>query len=291
MIREIAPAKINLFLHVGQKRADGFHDLESLVVFADVGDELSFEPAGELSLEIEGPYASALTGEADNLVLRAAKLFAQHAQVDANVKITLTKNLPVASGIGGGSSDAAATLRGLSRLNPGRLALAQLWNIGHDLGSDVPVCIMPASWWMTGRGERFATVDSFGMFDAVLINSGAPVATSAAYAGLRDSRGIGAVKRPSRLNTVAALADYLAPAGNDLEAPARSLCPDVATEIVELKKTDAMIARMSGSGATCFGLYADEVRARRAADTIKAEHPGWWVVATKLNRSRKWTFA
>jgi 4-diphosphocytidyl-2-C-methyl-D-erythritol kinase len=290
MIREIAPAKINLFLHVGQKRADGYHDLESLVVFADVGDELSIEPAAEVSLEIEGPFAAALANDADNLVLRATRLFAQHAQVEANVKITLTKNLPVASGIGGGSSDAAATLRGLSRLNPGRLSLPQLWNVGHDLGSDVPVCVMPASWWMTGRGERFATVDSFGMFDAVLVNSGAPVATAAAYAGLHDRRGVGAVKRPPRLTTMAALAEYLAPTGNDLEAPARALCPDIATEIAELEKTDAMVARMSGSGATCFGLYADEVRARRAADMIKTEHPGWWVVATKLNRSRKWNF-
>lgn len=291
MIREIAPAKINLFLHVGQKRADGYHDLESLVVFADVGDELSFEPASELSLEVEGPFAQALAGERRNLVLRAAELFAKHAAVDPNVKITLTKNLPVASGIGGGSSDAAATLRGLSRLNPGRLSLPQLWNIGHDLGSDVPVCVMPAAWWMTGRGERFATVDSFGVFDAVLINSGTPVATADAYAGLRDRRGIGAVKRPPRLTTMADLASYLDPTGNDLEPPARALCPQISTGIAELKNTDAMIARMSGSGATCFGLYPDEVHARRAADLIKAEHPGWWVAATKLNRSRKWAFA
>ncbi|HEY4113065.1 MAG TPA: 4-(cytidine 5'-diphospho)-2-C-methyl-D-erythritol kinase [Rhizomicrobium sp.] len=290
MIREIAPAKVNLFLHVGQKRGDGYHDLESLVVFADVGDELSFEPAGELSLEIEGPFAHALANEPDNLILRAAREFARHAQIEQSVKITLTKNLPVASGIGGGSSDAAAALRGLSRLNPGRLSLPQLWNIGHDLGSDVPVCVMPASWWMTGRGERFATVDSFGTFDAVLVNSGAPVATAAAYAGLRDRRGIGAVKRPPRLTTMTALTDYLQPTGNDLEAPARALFPEIATQIAELEKTDAMLARMSGSGATCFGLYADEVRARRAADLIKAEHPGWWVVATKLNRSRKWNF-
>src|SRR5689334_9616123 len=128
MIREFAPAKINLFLHVGGRRADGYHELESLVVFASVGDELEIEEADSLTLQVEGPFARALESEADNLVLRAARAFAQYAKVEPNVRITLTKNLPVASGIGGGSSDAAATLRGLSRLFRGKLTLPQLWN-------------------------------------------------------------------------------------------------------------------------------------------------------------------
>lgn len=290
MIREFAPAKINLFLHVGGRRADGYHELESLVVFASVGDELEIEEADVLSLKVEGPFARALEGEADNLVLRAARAFAQYAKVEPNIRITLSKNLPVASGIGGGSSDAAATLRGLSRLFPGKLTLPQLWNIGHDLGSDVPVCVMPGCWWMAGRGERFATVSEIGTFDALLVNAGAPVSTAAAFAALKTGSGIGRIRRPPRFAVIEDLVTYLRGAQNDLEAPSRELCPLVGDTLDAISGTGALLARMSGSGATCFGIYPNAVSAEAAAATIAQAHPNWWLAPTTLNFGRKWEF-
>ncbi len=290
MIREFAPAKINLFLHIGERRPDGFHELESLVVFAETGDELAFETADRLSLDIDGPFARDLTNAPENLVIRAANLFTRIAQVEPGVRMTLTKTLPVASGIGGGSSDAAATLRGLCRLWPGRLGLPQLWDMGNELGSDVPVSVLPGCWWMRGRGERFATVSHVGTVDAVLVNPGAAVSTAEVFGRVGERHGVGAIRKPQNCATVSALAEYLKSAANDLEKPARQICPIIDEALAALKKQDALIARMSGSGATCFGLFSDEVRARMAAETIARERPAWWVAATKLNRGRKWEF-
>jgi len=288
MIRELAPAKVNLFLHAGNRRPDGYHDIESLVVFASVGDELAFEEADELSLQLEGPFASALAEEPDNLVLRAARRFAEQAQIESRVRITLTKNLPVASGIGGGSSDAAATLRGLSQMWPGRTNLQTLWNIASELGSDVPVSVLPGCWWMTGRGERFATVNEVGTFDVLLVNGGGPVSTSAVYQALRDRSGIGRISRPQRFKTMGEFVNYLADARNDLEAPAGALCPVIGEQLEALAGTRALLARMSGSGATCFGIYPDAVSAQAAAHTIAEQHPNWWLAPTKLNYGREW---
>jgi 4-diphosphocytidyl-2-C-methyl-D-erythritol kinase len=291
MLREFAPAKINLFLHAGEKRPDGYHELESLVVFADVGDELTLQESDQFRLDIEGPFARALAKDETNLVTRAAHVFAKFAQVEPRVSITLTKNLPIASGIGGGSSDAAATMRGLCRLFPGRLGLTQLWDIGNELGADVPVSVMPGCWWMMGRGERFATVNQVGTVDVVLVNAGAAVSTADVFGRLCERRGVGRMpKPPADSGTVTTLANYLKAAGNDLEAPAKGLCAVIADELDALTRQDALLARMSGSGATCFGLFPDEVRARMAAEAIAREHPNWWVVATKLNRGRKWEF-
>ncbi len=290
MIREFAPAKVNLFLHVGSRRADGYHELESLVVFASAGDELTFEEADDLSFQVSGPFASSLAGETENLVLRAARKFAEFAQVEPRVRIALTKNLPIASGIGGGSSDAAATLRGLSRLWPGRTNLQALWNLGHDLGSDVPVCVLPGCWWMTGRGEQFASIGQVGTLDAVLVHGGGPLSTRAVFEGLGERTGVGRIPKPQRFATIAGLADYLRAARNDLEPPARALCSAVGEELEALAGTKALVARMSGSGATCFGLYSDAASAQMAAETIARDHPSWWVVPTKLNFGRKWEF-
>jgi|KBSMisStaDraftv2_1062788.scaffolds.fasta_scaffold73022_4 4-diphosphocytidyl-2-C-methyl-D-erythritol kinase len=290
MIREFAPAKVNLFLHAGNRRADGYHEIESLVVFASIGDELTFEEADALSLNVEGPFASALAQEPDNLVLRATRRFAEQAQIEPRVRITLTKNLPVASGIGGGSSDAAATFRGLSRMWPGQTNLQALWDIAGDLGSDVPVCVLPGCWWMTGRGERFASISEIGTFDALLVNAGSPVSTPSVYNALRTRTGMGSIARPQRFATVGQLAGYLAGARNDLESPARTLCPVIGEQIVALEKTQPLLARMSGSGPTCFGVYASAASAQAAGDAIIKEHPGWWIAPTKLNLGRKWVF-
>lgn len=290
MIRELAPAKVNLFLHVGNQRADGYHELESLVVFASIGDEVTLEEADELSLKIEGPFASTLSDGTDNLVLQAARRFCELTEAQPRVRIALTKNLPVASGIGGGSSDAGATLRGLSRLWPGRANLQALWNLGSGIGSDVAVCVLPGCWWMTGRGERFASINVLGTFDALLVNAGAQVATGTVYKALHERSGIGSMARPQRFSNVGALADYLRVARNDLETPARKLFPIIDEQIGAITRTSALLARMSGSGATCFGIYPDAVSSRAAAESILKEHPNWWVVPTTLNYGRKWEF-
>jgi 4-diphosphocytidyl-2-C-methyl-D-erythritol kinase len=288
MIRELAPAKVNLFLHVAQKRPDGYHDIESLVVFASVGDELTVEEADELSLEVTGPFAHVLQDESDNLVLRAARKLAALVKMEPHVRIALTKNLPVASGIGGGSSDAGATLRGLSRLWRGRANLQGLWDLAGDIGSDVPVSVLPGCWWMTGRGERFSSTPEIGTLDALLVNAGAPVATADVYGALGERTGVGQFPRPQRFATIAELADYLGKARNDLEAPARKLCPAIGDTLDALARTKALFTRMSGSGATCFGLYPDTASAQMAADTILRTHPNWWVAPTRLNFGRKW---
>lgn len=288
MLRELAPAKVNLFLHVGQKRPDGYHDIESLVVFASVGDELTVEDAGELSLEVAGPFAPALKNEPDNLVLRAARKLAALVEMEPRVRITLTKNLPVASGIGGGSSDAGATLRALSRLWRGRANLQGLWDLAGDVGSDVPVSVLPGCWWMTGRGERFSSVPELGTMDALLVNAGAAVATADVYGALRERTGVGQFPRPQRFATLGEVSDYLGKARNDLEAPARKLCPAIGDTLDALARTKALFTRMSGSGATCFGLYPDAVSAQMAAESILMEHPNWWAAPTRLNFGRKW---
>jgi 4-diphosphocytidyl-2-C-methyl-D-erythritol kinase len=290
MLREFAPAKINLFLHVGEKRPDGFHDLESLVVFADVGDDLAIEEAEQFSTEIGGPFAAALPAEEDNLVLKAAREFTTRVGSEGRAKITLTKNLPVASGMGGGSSDAAAAMRGLCRLWPGQAGLAQLWGIAPNVGADVAVCVLPGAWWMTGRGERFATVRGIGTIDAVLVNPRTPLTTASVFAELGERSGVGRIARPSNCATAQALADYLRPARNDLEAPATALCPAIGDELTALTKSGARLARMTGSGATCFGLFDNEGLARFAAESIARENPGWWVTSTKLNPAREWKF-
>ena len=288
MIREFAPAKINLFLHVGGRRDDGYHDLESLVVFASVGDELTLEGADALSLDVTGPFAGALKNESDNLVLRAARAFGKVADVEPRARITLTKNLPVASGMGGGSSDAAATFRALSHLYPGRVNLPQLWNMGGELGSDVPVCVLPGCWWMTGRGERFNSASEVGTFDAVLVNAGASISTAEVYGALRGRTGEGRMPKPQRFGTVAQLADYLAAGGNDLEVAAREICRVIGETLQALVGANALLARMSGSGGTCFGLYPNAIAAQAATESLLREHPNWWITPTTLNRGRKW---
>ncbi len=190
---EAARAKINLFLHAGAKRADGFHELESLVAFADIGDALSFEAAEGLSLATDGPFASAIRNEADNLVLRAARALAAHAGIAPHAKITLTKNLPVASGIGGGSADAAAALRGLARLWKLELPLHDMAGIALPIGSDVPVCLASRPAWMTGRGEHLTPM-ALPHVAMVLVNPGVAISTAEVFANLHARSGTGTPK-------------------------------------------------------------------------------------------------
>lgn len=280
---EFAPAKINLFLHVGDKRADGFHELESLVVFADAGDALSFEPAQELSLALEGPFAVDLDLDADNLVLRAARALAAHAGREANAAITLAKNLPVASGIGGGSADAAAALRGLNALWALDLPHDALRAIAATLGSDVPVCVDGKPAWMEGRGERLTPAAGVPGAAMVLVNPKVAVPTGKVFEALKTRRGVGAVDRTPPLRNTASLATFLKMTGNDLQVPALTIAPVIGEVLDELSRMPGvMLWRMSGSGATCFGLFEDDGAAQMAAIALSHSHPGWWVQATRI---------
>jgi len=280
LLHEAAPAKINLFLHAGAQREDGYHELESLVVFTGIGDDLTFEAADALSLALDGPFAAALKNEPDNLVLRAARALSAHA----GARITLTKNLPVASGIGGGSADAAAALRGLMQLWKLAVPPQALHEIALSLGSDVPVCLASAPAWMTGRGEHIQAVHLSVNAAMVLANPGVSVSTAEVFANLEDRTGMGAIN-PDRIRSTQELCEYLKDTRNDLEAPARAIAPVISDVLAALSKSGAMLARMSGSGATCFGIYENDAAANAAAVAISKTQPGWWVKATNIASS------
>jgi 4-diphosphocytidyl-2-C-methyl-D-erythritol kinase len=273
VVTERASAKINLFLHVGDKRPDGFHPVQSLAVFTGMGDVLNVEAADSLSLVLNGPFAGGLAGESDNLVLRAAR-----ALGDGGAKLSLTKNLPVASGIGGGSADAAAALRGLSRLW-GRDA--DLTAIGAGLGSDIPVCVGSVPSFMEGRGEILRPVESLPRIAMLLVNPGVAVPTRDVFAALRERSGVERRLPPARFSDTADLLRFLETTRNDLEAPAKHIQPVIAEVLAAIAALPgALFARMSGSGATCFGIFVDDDCCRRAAAILRQASPGWWVAPT-----------
>lgn len=273
MIAEFAAAKVNLSLHVTGQRPDGYHLLDSLVVFADVGDRVSVAPAPELDLTLAGPAAEGLRAEADNLVLRAARAFG----VNAGAAITLEKHLPVASGIGGGSADAAAALR----------ALARFWDLPLPdaaavlrLGADVPVCLQGRPVRMQGVGEIITPLPALPDGWLLLVNPGVGVSTPAVFRALprKDNPPMPAALPP--FADLAALAGWLAAQRNDLEPPAMALQPVIAQVKAALQaQPGCRIARMSGSGATCFGLFAAKAEAEQAAAALRQANPGWWVQA------------
>lgn len=281
-ITEDAWAKINLTLQITGRRPDGYHELESLVVFAGVGDSLRCVPSDSLTLALDGPFAGGLRGEEDNLVLRAARALAARAGHDRGAAITLTKNLPVASGIGGGSADAAAALRGLARLWDVSLPPAELEALALTLGADVPVCLRGAPVVMSGIGEKLEPVPALPPLWFVLVNPGVALSTAKVFAGREGAFSEVLEPRLPPLG-LAALIDWLAARPNDLEAPARRLAPPVDQVLSELAGlSDCLLARMSGSGATCFGLFEDETAARYAAEALALQHSSWWVVPALL---------
>lgn len=278
MIAIEAPAKINLALHVCGRRDDGYHLLDSLVVFAGVGDRISVETADTLTLALTGPFAGGLAAEPDNLVLRAARFLAP----GSGAAITLEKNLPVASGIGGGSTDAAATL----------LACAALWGLDANalvrpdlaaaLGADVPVCLARAPALMRGIGEDVTAIESLPPLWMVLANPGQPLSTRTVFNTLRGRFGKPLEPLPPKPDAAGLLA-YLENQRNDLTAPALELMPRIGVILNALAATTGCrLARLSGSGATCFGLYSEESAARAAAKSLKAAHSGWWVQAAPM---------
>ena len=264
-IEAFAPAKINLTLHVTGQRDDGYHLLDSLVVFADVGDRLTIEPALQMRLEVTGPFRVGVPGDARNLVWRAADLSGTKAHV------TLEKNLPHGAGIGGGSSDAAAMLR---VLGAERHALS--------LGADVPVCLLDIPQRMGGIGEDVSPVGGVPALDMVLVNPGVHVPTPDVFKRLRQKDNPPMAERlawPDRSVFIA----WLLEQRNDLQAAAASGNPAIPAALKTL--ADAEVSRMSGSGSTCFGIYPDAPSAQAAADRIAAAQPRWWVRAARTTPS------
>lgn len=280
-----APAKINLTLEVGRPRADGLHPLQSVVVFADVGDVVTVERAEALSLTLSGDFAADLVADDTNLVLRAARALADSARrPDLGAAIRLQKDLPIASGIGGGSSDAAAALRALNELWDIQADAAHLAQIARTLGADVPVCLAAAPAYMTGAGET-SVLMTLPSFAAVLINPLTPLPTPDVYRQF-DAMGHGASfddrPAPDWRDHAVALAD-IAAIGNDLTAPARALMPAL-NEIEAVLRADARVryAGLSGSGATMFALLDSDAAAEALAEELQRAHPQWWVTETVL---------
>lgn len=271
-LHEFGRAKVNLFLHVVGRRDDGYHLLDSLAVFPDIGDSLRGAPDDGLSLTVTGPFAAALAGEADNLVLRAARLLAARG-VAGGARLVLEKNLPVASGVGGGSADAAAALRLLARL--WRVAVPDDLAIG--LGADVPVCLAQVPARMGGVGELLSAAPALPAFGMVLANPRLAVATPAVF-GARAASGAGfsaAASLPAGWPDAVAMARDLAGTTNDLQDAAVALCPAIAEVLAALAALPGCrLARMSGSGATCFALFDDAGTARHAVAGLSGDC--WW---------------
>jgi len=278
-----APAKINLYLHVTGKIPDGprqdYHLLDSLIVFTGYGDTVSAAAANELSLTIEGPFTNGLSAGDDNLVMQAAIKLAEREGIEPRAALTLTKRLPVASGIGGGSADGAAALK----------ALAQLWkidgnldNLAADLGADVPVCLHGKPSFVSGFGEIITPAPPLPDAWLVLVNPLIPLSTPEVFN--RRTGPFSAANPCNAVSTAEALAAMLAERSNDLTAAATELAPDISVVLAALEdQPDILLARLSGSGATCFGLFAMEESARAAAQAISGGHPEWWIISAKIN--------
>lgn len=267
-MRETAYAKLNLALHVRARRDDGYHDIETVFAFCEDGDELSVHGQGRVSVEIVGPFAGDLPPGDDNLVMRSARALHERLGVASGAKLTLDKRVPVASGIGGGSADAAAALRLLNRW--WRLAAPEdaLLAIAGRLGADVPACLLSRPTRGEGRGDRLTRLEEPGLAGTpvLLVNPRTPLSTAAVFARW-DGNGGGELRdwRDGR---------------NDLEPAAIELVPLIGAVLSAFERSD--IARMSGSGATCFGLYADAAARDADAERIAARHPDWWLLRTRL---------
>ena len=286
-------AKVNLTLRVNGRRSDGYHDLESVVAFADCADRLTLTPGSDLNLKMSGPLAQACGDTSDNLVLKAARLLAERVPNMKAGSFTLDKVLPVAAGIGGGSADAAAALRLLARLNGLELDDPRIIEVAKLTGADVPVCIKSLACVMTGVGETLQPLN-LPIMPCVMVNPGVPVATRDVFNALGLRSGellIGATdvllqdrEWPEEKASLEDWVESLAANSNDLEAPALRIQPVIGQVIAALSATNgAWLVRMSGSGATCFAIYENTAEAQRAAEKIRRDHPGWWVHAGTLS--------
>ncbi|WP_199192812.1 4-(cytidine 5'-diphospho)-2-C-methyl-D-erythritol kinase [Allosphingosinicella deserti] len=271
-MEEIARAKLNLALHVRGREPDGYHRIETLFAFCEHGDVLRVDEGEGLSLALEGPYGGALAAEPDNLVLRAARALRDRFAVRNGATLTLDKRLPVASGIGGGSADAAAALRLLTSWWGLAASEADLLEIARLLGADVPACVLSRTARGSGRGDALVEVDLPGLAGtaALLVNPGVPVPTGPVFRAWGGVDG-GSLPEDFRLGR------------NDLQVPAIHVAPIIADTLAWLEsRPGATLVRMSGSGATCFALFEDETRRDAAAADLAVARPDWWGMATRL---------
>jgi len=286
-IRERARAKVNLTLHVKGKRPDGYHELESLVVFAnDVADELEFSPDIDDRLEIDGAFAPLLEG--DNLIMKAKRAVAEWFDMDIHGHFRLRKNIPVAAGLGGGSSDAAATIRALVAIYGENRKPEEFIEASKLIGADVPVCLYGRAAWMCGLGERITPVPRVAPLPAILVNPRIKLSTADVFRTLA-ARPLASGEENAPFSVATdwdspeGAAECLAHGRNDLEAPAIALEPQVARVLDTVRALDGcVLSRLSGSGPTCFGVFVSAEKAKAAAGALAAAHPNWWVAPTVL---------
>jgi 4-diphosphocytidyl-2-C-methyl-D-erythritol kinase len=276
MIKVTAHAKVNLTLHVVGQRANGYHELQSLVCLTEFGDQIHLSPAADFSFQVIGPNASGIPVDESNLVVQAAKFMAQKHSKSLDCHIILEKNLPMASGIGGGSSDAAAVMRALSQYFS-----VPLPNVDElmTLGADIPVCMTTGLTLMEGAGEDVTQLSAAPNWGVVLVNPNVGVSTPAVFNALNSKRNLPMQDVAENCVDIAWLGDQR----NDLEPPAMAIVPEVGAVVDAISAAPhCQMARMSGSGATCFGVFADIKHANAAAERLQRAHPDWWVVSTKI---------
>lgn len=284
-VRSLAPAKVNLFLHVGPVASDGYHPLASLVAFADIGDSVTVRPADRLSLAVTGPFANGLNDGGDNLILKALRALGQATGAgDPPVAVTLDKQLPIAAGLGGGSSDAGAALKAARELLGLSLDDDALADIAAGIGADGPMCLHARAAWAEDRGDRLTFEPRLPPLPALLVNPGVPSPTGAVYRAF-DEGGAGTADRPAAPGRwdIPSIIDWLSEQRNDLEAPAIGLQPAIGQALAETARLPGVrLARISGSGATVFALFDTPEQAAGAAGILTRAHADWWVRPTAL---------
>ena len=284
----LAPAKVNLFLHVGPLDANGYHPLASLVAFADLGDGVSVAPSDRLSLTVTGPFGGPLAHDGDNLILKALRALGEAAGIgEPPLAVTLDKRLPIAAGLGGGSSDAGVALRLADRALELSLGEARLSDLSRVVGADGPMCLSARPSWAEGIGDRLTPEPRLPPLHAVLVNPGRPSPTGAVYRAY-DALPVQAADRPDAPAdwTAAGVIDWLADLRNDLEAPAVALEPAIGDALAAVSVSGAALVRMSGSGATVFGLFQDAEAASRAVTALRGDHLDWWIKPVVLGGFR-----
>jgi 4-diphosphocytidyl-2-C-methyl-D-erythritol kinase len=282
-IEECASAKLNLYLHVGARRPDGYHDIDSLVVFAEFGDRVRVKPAESLELVRIGPRASDLPAvQEDDLCVRAARALGRLLGCEPAFRIALEKNIPVAAGVGGGSADAAAVLRALCRIWDADPFSSDVMGLAAALGADIPVCLMDRPARIAGTGEHVVPLPDVAPLPILLVNPGVPLATAEVFSAYRYDPGRPAAPDVLRTASADELLEMLADRRNDLDAPARECCPSVADVIAALEALPGCrLARMSGSGPTCFAAFEGVAACARAEAELRVQHPDWWVMETR----------
>ncbi len=277
----IAPAKVNLALHVTGRRADGYHLLDSVAVFADFGDRVEIAPSRRLEVRVSGRFAAHAPGDRDNLAWRAAEAFFRHTGRPPEVSIGVEKNIPAGAGLGGGSADAAAVLRALDSFTGAGVSPRDLGVLGLALGADVPMCLSGCALRARGIGEDIAPLAGWPALPMVLVWPGRAVSTPAVFSALASRENPPLPELPgAETLAVTDIAAWLGACRNDLEAPALQIAPEIGAALGGLRATDGcLVARMSGSGSACFGLYAERAEAEAAAARLAAAQPDWWVRA------------